>query len=66
MDICGEHGDDIAYSGRDCPACGQIEDLKSDQNDVVTDLNEQIDDLNQQVDEMEDRIEELNEDNGLS
>lgn len=30
MDICSEHGDDIAYSGRYCPACSQIEELNID------------------------------------
>jgi TolA-binding protein len=66
MDTCGEHGDDIAYSGRNCPACGQIEDINSDHNEVVNDLNQIIEDLQEQVDEYEDRIDALNEENGLS
>ncbi len=57
MDICGEHGDDIAYSGRECPACDHIEkvrlDFKEDLDSQVSDLEETIDDLQDRIDELE-------------
>lgn len=45
MEICGEHGDDIAYSGRNCPACSQIDDLKSDYEDRISKLEEDFKDV---------------------
>jgi len=30
MDICTAHVDHIAYNGRYCPACSEIEELKGD------------------------------------
>lgn len=59
MDICGEHGDDIAYMGRDCPACGQIEDLQTEHRNEITDLEfshaEEVDSLQDQIDELENK-----------
>lgn len=63
MDICGEHGDFIAYSGRDCPACSEIEQLHLDHKEeiesVENDLQEQISELRDEISELDDKIGEL-------
>lgn len=57
MDICGEHGDDIAYSGRDCPACEQVDDLKrehsAEMSNLESDMQYDIDELQREIDEHE-------------
>lgn len=56
MDVCGEHGADIAFSGRDCPACEQIDDMNTDHQREVDNLTSNFEfDMN----DMQDRIEEL-------
>lgn len=40
MNICSEHGDDIAFAGRDCPACGHIEELREDIEQLGIELKE--------------------------
>lgn len=49
MDICGEHGDDIAHAGRDCPACIQIEDIEKNHKQELEEMqwahNEEIDSI---------------------
>lgn len=35
MNICSEHGDEIAYYGKDCPACEEIVDLRRDHLDEM-------------------------------
>lgn len=59
MDICGEHGDEIAYAGRDCPACEQIEDIHRDHqeelNVLETDHAEEVSDLEEKIYELENK-----------
>ena len=54
MEICGEHGDEIAYSGRDCPACEHLEgvekDLKEEHDAEVRDLRDEIEKLQDELD----------------
>lgn len=54
MDICGEHGDDIAFYGRDCPACGHVETLEKDHRYAIEELEnshkEEVDDLQNELD----------------
>lgn len=58
MDICGEHGADIAFTGRDCPACEQIDDINRDHNTAIDDLTSEFEsDMNA----MQDTIDELQE-----
>lgn len=46
MNICGEHGgEDIAFEGRDCPACIERDEMQAeiDAGDAeVKELNDQI------------------------
>lgn len=58
MDICGEHGDDIAYSGRDCPACDHIERVRSD---FKEDLDNQLADKQSEVDDLQSKLDEIEE-----
>lgn len=57
MDICGEHGDEIAFAGRDCPACEDIErvrkDFKEDLDSQIADMQDEIDDMQIHIDELE-------------
>lgn len=50
MDICGEHGEDIAHEGRDCPACEQIDGLRDDFQDNINQMQEEIDELKEAKD----------------
>jgi len=50
MDICGTHGSGIAFEGLSCPACDQVDDLKSE-----------IEDLKAQITKHETYIEKLEE-----
>ena len=38
MDICTQHGTDIAFDVRNCPACNEIESLK----ETISGLEAQI------------------------
>ncbi len=58
MDICGEHGAEIAYMGRDCPACAQIEDINSGHSDEISNLTN---DFESDMNDMQDTIDELQE-----
>ncbi len=57
MEICGEHGDEIAFAGRDCPACDHLDkvcaDLKEEHESEVSDLQSVIDDLDNKLSEVE-------------
>lgn len=53
MDICGEHGDEIAYAGRDCPACAQIEDLNKEHNMIVEDLENQVNEDDEKIGDLQ-------------
>lgn len=55
MEICGEHGADIAFAGRYCPACGDIEKAREDKED----LDSEIEDMQSEMDKMQVRIDEL-------
>lgn len=56
MDICGEHGSDIAFSGRDCPACDNVDGVRSDARE---ELDAQIGDFEFTISELEEKIYEL-------
>ena len=56
MEICSNHGSEIAYTGRDCPACEEIEDLNRDHNEQIASL---IEDHETQMTELEDKIYDL-------
>ena len=57
MTICGEHGEEIAFSSGYCPACDQIEtlesDLKEEFDSEVSGLESEISNLQDQIDELE-------------
>jgi len=57
MDICTNHdGESIAYVGRTCPACKQVERLQeeiSSLKDDVNNLEKERDDLQEQLDNAE-------------
>lgn len=57
MEICSEHGDEIAFAGRDCPACDHVEtvtdDLREQLSSEVADLELQISDLEEQLEKKE-------------
>lgn len=55
MEICGEHGADIAFTGRDCPACEEIDKVRGDKED----LDSEIEDMQSEMDKMQVRIDEL-------
>lgn len=63
MDICGEHGADIAYSGRDCPACADIEDIRDEHSREIRSLEDdhqsEIDDLQSEIDRLQNHIDEM-------
>lgn len=56
MDICGEHGEEIAFIGRDCPACAQLDDIRSDHEEVVGDMQS---DFQADINNMQDAIDDL-------
>lgn len=56
MEICSEHNADIAYVGRECPVCEQIDDLNSDHQQEIDNLTS---DFESDMNDMQDRIEEL-------
>ena len=60
MEVCGEHGDDIAFAlGRynnGCPACNQIETLNKEHTQSIDALTEEKDDL---FGQLTDALEEL-------
>lgn len=35
MNICSEHGDDIAFVGKYCPACAEIEKLEEEHQQAL-------------------------------
>jgi HPt (histidine-containing phosphotransfer) domain-containing protein len=61
MDICGEHGNDMAYSGRDCPACSQIEDLNKEHSQAIDSLTDERDDMDERIADLQDELEEMRE-----
>lgn len=65
MEICGEHGADIAYSkdryNTDCPACDQIETIEKEHTAVVDDKNDEIEELNTEIETLRDDLYSLQE-----
>lgn len=62
INICIEHGDDIAYEGSNCPACDQIEEIYVDNETKVGELEKELVDSEDTILELEDTIEELESD----
>lgn len=58
MEICGEHGEEIAYMGRECPACEQIEDLNREFHETIHDLEQDLSDADNRIDELEQELED--------
>ena len=58
MDICGEHGEEIAYVGRDCPACEQVESLKDEYETTISGLEQDLADADDRIDELTDELKE--------
>lgn len=56
MEICGEHGKEIAYykDGMydDCPACKEVDLLKYEHAREIDDLNIQLDERDSRIDEL--------------
>ena len=50
MEICSEHGGDIAYEDSMCPACEAINTLK----DEISDLQSEIDNLKGEIEDLQD------------
>ena len=65
MQICGEHGDEIVYMGRDCPACGQIDDIELEYKTEIDNLEDEhkmaIEELETEIETLEEEAEALNE-----
>jgi len=65
MNTCGEHGDDIAFAGRDCPACEQIESLQKDHeeeiNNIEDDHTTEVNDLQSEIDTLESDLYDANQ-----
>ena len=59
MDICSEHGDDIAFIGRDCPVCEQLEDIYNDHQNELYQLNQELKDEEDRNEDLLDQIDEL-------
>ena len=63
MEICGEHGADIAYSkdryNTDCPACDELASIEKEHEAVVDSKNDEIEELQSEITTLEDRVEEL-------
>lgn len=61
MDICGEHGYEIAYMGRNCPACEQIEEINQDHNDAMKsaedEFESEVSDMQDTIDGLQDQLE---------
>lgn len=58
MDICGEHGDEIAYAGRECPACEQVERLQDEYKETIDNLEQDLGDADDRIDELTDQLKE--------
>lgn len=56
MEICDEHGDDMVFMGRDCPACDQIEDITAEYRQ---ELETTIEGFESEIDEMQNKIDAL-------
>ena len=57
MQICDQHGEEIAYSGNrydECPACTQVETLLDEHKEEIEKLNEEINDLQDEISTLED------------
>ena len=64
MNICSNHGEEIAYNGVNCPACDQIEEirkeLKEEYDAELSDLELDNDDLRGQLEDYKDKYGENN------
>lgn len=54
MSICGEHGSEIVYEGSYCPACDQIDHLRSEFESDISHLESDIAALEEQLAEARD------------
>lgn len=61
MEICGEHGEEIAHTGRDCPACEQVESMAKDHTQQVEDLESQLADKDSEIEDLTTQLEEEKE-----
>ena len=61
MDICGEHGDEIAYHGLNCPACREIDDLNKEHQDIVDSLTDERDTFDRELQDAKDELREMGE-----
>lgn len=63
MNICGEHGSEIAYADRECPACEQVSELNDNHYEEIERIRDDSEfdksELQDTIDELEDKIEEL-------
>jgi TolA-binding protein len=62
MEVCGEHGAEIAYANdrynSSCPACDQIEQLEKDHKITVDDMEQQLNESDERIGELEQQLEE--------
>lgn len=61
LGICGEHGNDIAYAGNNCPVCDVISDLESEHETNITELEDRVEELQSVINDLEDTIKVLEE-----
>lgn len=55
MNLCRDHDDDLAYEGRECPACALAQALERKEIEIAG-LQERIEDLEGHVRTLEDQL----------
>lgn len=59
MNTCEEHGSGIlVYDGWNCPACDQLDEMRTEHGKTVTDLEQQINEGDERIGELEQELED--------